>query len=154
MHFTELLDPARVAIGVDLSDKRAVLERMAELIASADPELSSAVILQSLLARENLGSTGLGHGIAIPHGRSAAQRGAIVACIITRAPLDYDAIDNQPVDIFVGLSVAAAATSEHLVLLAEIAERLSQDELRRALRQAPDAASAYRLLAAGGTGAH
>lgn len=150
MSLARLLAPARVAVAADLRDKSAVLNHLADLIASADTTLDRAEILSSFLARERLGSTGLGHGIAIPHGRSAAQREALVACVITRAPLDYDASDNQPVDIFVGLSVPAAAPAEHLALLAEIAEALSQESIRRELRHAPDAATAYRVLTGAG----
>ena len=153
MNLARLLDPARIAIGVDVRDRQAVLERLADLIADADPALDRGEILASFLARERLGSTGLGHGIAIPHGRSAAQREALGACIVARAPLDYDASDNQPVDIFIGLSVPAAAPAEHLVLLAAIAEALSQEAVRHDLRQAKDAATAYRVLTAAGPAA-
>ncbi|MCC6202662.1 MAG: PTS sugar transporter subunit IIA [Gammaproteobacteria bacterium] len=152
MSLARLLAPARVTVAADLRDKPAVLNHLADLIASADAALDRGELLASFLARERLGSTGLGHGIAIPHGRSAAQREALGACIITRAPLDYDASDNQPVDIFVGLSVSAAAPTEHLTLLAEIATVLAQESVRRELRRAPDAATAYRVLTGAGPG--
>lgn len=151
MNLARLLDPTRIAVGVDARDKQAVLERLAGLIAATDPALDRGEILASFLARERLGSTGLGHGIAIPHGRSTAQRDALGACIVTRAPLDFDATDDQPVDIFIGLSVPAATPAAHLVLLAAIAEALSQDPVRRELRLAKDAATAYRVLTASGS---
>lgn len=136
MPFLELLPPERVRTDVVATDKADVIRRLAELLAAGD---DVATVHAALEAREALGSTGLGHGVAIPHGRSADIGEARAAFVRLARPIDFDADDRVPVDLVAALIVPAHFTDQHLKLLAELAELFSDAELTAALRAAPDA---------------
>ncbi len=133
---------------VDASDKDEVLEALAGLIAGAGPGHEQAAVLRSLAAREQLGSTGLGRGVAIPHGRHAVGREPRAAFLSTAEAIDFDAIDGKPVDLFFALMVPAESNEEHLNLLAELAEMLSDEALVQALRACQNSEAVYDLLTA------
>ena len=107
---------------------------LSELMSSAQGSPDSRAVADRLLAREKLGSTALGHGVAIPHGRCADLPGAVAAFIKLREGVDFDAPDGEPVDLVVGLLVPEECTDGHLQLLAQLAELFSQDEVRERLR--------------------
>jgi len=148
LKIAQILAPERVLVDVELASKKGVLERLAGLLASASPQLTQVKVFESLLARERLGTTGLGAGIAIPHGRVALPGPAIGAFLRTARPIGFDAVDNAPVDLFFALSVPEAATAEHLALLAELARLFSTETLVEALRKAASADEVYALLTA------
>ena len=148
MKIADILTPERVVLDAALETKQAVLETLAALLAQAHPALNEGAILESLLARERLGTTGLGAGIAIPHGRAAQAAGAIGAFLRTRRPVAYSAIDKAPVDLFFALCVPAAAVAEHLALLAELAQLFNAPRLVQALRHTATAPETYALLIA------
>ena len=136
MPFLDLLPQERVRTDLVASDKASLIARLAELLAGDD---DVRTVQSALEAREQLGSTGLGHGVAIPHGRSSKVSEARAAFARLADPIDFGADDHQPVDLVAALIVPAHFTDQHLKLLAELAELFSDTALTGALRAAPDA---------------
>ena len=146
MEIAEILDPGRVVVDVQMTSKKAVLEKLASMLSSADGALTSKIVFDCLVARERLGTTGLGNGIAIPHGRVASNGKSIGAFVRTVSPIDFDAVDNAPVDIFFALCVPEDATDEHLALLSALAGNFSNPDFVKALRDLPSVADIYKHL--------
>ena len=138
MPFLDLLPPDRVRTDFVANDKPALIARLADLLAGRD---DARIVHAALEAREQLGSTGLGHGVAIPHGRSAEVSEARAAFVRLAQPIDFGADDRQPVDLIAALIVPEHFTDQHLRLLAELAELFSDSKLTATLRAAPDAAT-------------
>ncbi|WP_373025421.1 PTS sugar transporter subunit IIA [Thioalkalivibrio sp.] len=148
MGIAELIAAERMALEPECSSQKRALETLAELLAAGDEGNGpgSGAIFEALSAREKLGSTGLGHGVAIPHGRLADLEAPRVAVLRLESGVDFDAMDHEPVDILIALLVPEAATSEHLDLLAQLARGLSQPDTIAALRRAGNAASLEQEL--------
>lgn len=147
MRILDLLTPDRVVADFDATGKTHLLERLAKLLdLRATPEFRQA-LLDCLSQREKLGSTGLGFGIAIPHGRSAMLDQAVAAFVRLAEPVDFDALDGQPVDLVFALVVPAHFTHQHLMFLAELAELFSNSALVLELRTAPASDALYAVLA-------
>jgi PTS system nitrogen regulatory IIA component len=140
MNITSLLSPERVVVCDDIASKKRLLEHLGELLAGSSPQLSKQVIFDALVNREKLGSTGLGKGVAIPHGRMAALEQPVCAFIRVKNPVDFDASDGQPVDLVFSLLVPEESTEEHLQVLSTIAEIFSNTGVCTALRQCDDGA--------------
>ncbi len=136
MKIIDLLGESRIACGADAASKKRALELLAQLIASSDDELTQNVVFDSLLARERLGSTGLGFGVAIPHGRTDQVKKAVGAFVQLAQGVDFDAVDRQPVDLMFALLVPQEATDDHLQTLAALAEMFKQPQARQMLREA------------------
>ena len=147
MTIADILDPNRVQLGVDVASKKRVLETLGTMLSEHSTELPAKAVIEQLFARERLGSTALGDGVAIPHGRVDAIETAVGGFIRLDHPVDFEAPDGAPVDLVFGLIVPAECTDEHLELLAELAGRLSEDETREALRGAGNSHAAFGLLA-------
>ena len=126
------------------ADRDAVLEAAAELLACR--QAGGEELRISLQAREGLGSTAIGHGVAIPHGRSHALETPRGALLRLEPPVDFNAGDGQPVDLVFAMAVPDHYTHQHLMLLSELAERFSDERFRNALRNAPDAGTMRNLL--------
>ncbi|MFG0381564.1 PTS IIA-like nitrogen regulatory protein PtsN [Pseudomonas sp. zbq_18] len=141
-----ILTPARSLVNVPGGSKKRVLEQIANLVARDLPDLDSQDIFENLIAREKLGSTGFGNGIAIPHCRLPGCNAPISAVLHLDAAVDFDAIDGAPVDLLFVLLVPEAATDEHLELLRQIASMLDRSEVRERLRQAPSNESLYQVV--------
>lgn len=109
--------------------------------------LGRALITDSLFARERLGSTGLGHGVAIPHGRIKGMKAPMAAVFQLADPIGFDAPDEQPVVLLIFLLVPEAATQKHLEILSEIAELLSDAALREQIKSSTDATALHALIA-------
>ncbi|MDP3859322.1 MAG: PTS sugar transporter subunit IIA [Stagnimonas sp.] len=150
MKLAEILSASRVVAGVTVTSKKRALEEMSKLLAKGAGTVTDAEIFTSLTAREKLGSTGLGHGVAIPHGRMSGVDGSIGALIRLKHPVDYDAHDGQTVDLMFGLVVPQAATETHLKHLAAIAELFSDEAFCKLARAATDDAALYALVAGRG----
>ncbi|HEU0197406.1 MAG TPA: PTS sugar transporter subunit IIA [Nevskiaceae bacterium] len=148
MKLSQILSADRVAVGVVSASKKRTLEEVSTLLAHGSVSLSGTDILSSLAGREKLGSTGLGHGVAIPHGRVAGVTGTVGAFIRLRYPIDYESHDGQAVDLVFGLLVPENSTSEHLQHLAAVAERFSDEDFCAKIRAASDAGQVFALLAA------
>ena len=125
-------------------DRDAVLEAAAGMLACR--EAGADDLHGSLLARERLGSTAIGHGIAIPHGRSPALEAPRGALLRLQPAVDFNATDGRGVDLAFALAVPDHYTHQHLMLLSELAERFSDGNFRAALRNAPDAQAMRALL--------
>jgi len=146
MEISEILTPDRVVCDVTINSKKAALEHMAALIASADQEITQSEVFESLLAREKLGSTGLGHGIALPHGRRKGGSNTIGAFMKVASGVQYDAIDQKPVDLFFALLVPEESTEEHLNILSRLAGMFSNNELVSRLRSCESSGCMYEVL--------
>lgn len=154
MSLADLLTTDRIVCGVDARSKKRALELLAESLARGDDDLGQGVAFTSLIGRERLGSTAVGHGVALPHGRVDgidASRGAFVRLT---APVDFEAADGEPVDLLFGLLVPAECGAEHLAALSAAAVVFDDPALRDALRHAPDSASVLSLLAGDGPRRH
>lgn len=147
MHLLDLLSPGRVKANVATSGKKRLLEQLAGLLAVGADGESERGVYDSLCGRERLGSTGLGHGVAIPHGRSPRLASATGAFLRLSEPVDFNAPDGQPVDLVFALVVPEHYAQQHLMLLANLAEMFGEESFRQRLRQAPDSAALYALLA-------
>jgi PTS system nitrogen regulatory IIA component len=134
MNITSLLSPDRVVCRDDIGSKKRLLEQLAELLGSSAQTLPQQEIFDSLLNREKLGSTGLGKGVALPHGRLAALAEPVCAFIKLNQPVDFDAADGLPVDLVFSLLVPEDSTEEHLQVLSTIAEIFSNPGICASLR--------------------
>lgn len=143
---SEIITPQRIACNLQLGSKKRVLECIGDMIASSDSGLLPTEIFDSLIARERLGSTGIGHGVAIPHGRLENIDVATCAFVSLEEGIDFDAVDRQPVNLVLALVVPVESTEEHLQLLAQLAEMFSDEDLRQHLRDAKSSEEIYDLL--------
>lgn len=146
MQPADLLTPGRVVCATGVASKKRALEQLSALLASGEPSLTPTQIFDSLLARERLGSTGLGRGVAIPHGRMKQGEQAVGAFVKLHQGIDFDAADRQPVDMLFALLVPEQATDEHLQLLAQLARMFSDAALVAKLRETDDAAMLYETI--------
>lgn len=142
----QILTPGRSLVNVPGGSKKRVLEQIANLVARDLVDLDSQDIFESLVAREKLGSTGFGNGIAIPHCRLQGCAAPVSAVLRLDAPVDFDAIDGAPVDLLFVLLVPEAATDEHLELLRQIASMLDRSDVRDRLRHAQDSENLYQVV--------
>ncbi|MBH3430383.1 PTS IIA-like nitrogen regulatory protein PtsN [Pseudomonas alkylphenolica] len=141
-----ILTPGRSLVNVPGGSKKRVLQEIATLIDREVPDLEMQEVFESLFAREKLGSTGFGNGIAIPHCRLKGCASPISALIHLDAPIDYDAIDGAPVDLLFVLLVPEAATDAHLELLRQIASMLDRKDVRDRLRAASSSEALYQVV--------
>ena len=145
MPLSPLLGPDRIALIAEPVDRDRVLDAAARLLA-ADSPADAAAIADCLRQRERLGSTAIGHGVAIPHGRCSVYGEARAAFLRLDHPVDFDAGDGMPVDLVFAMAVPEHFKQQHLQLLSELAERFADAGWRDALRAAPDAAALRALL--------
>ena len=135
MQPSELLDSTSISVSNAASSKKRVLEEAAALLSSTIPDVEQEAIYERLLERERLGSTGVGHGVALPHARIDGLQRAYGAFLQLADGVDYDAIDDAAVDLVFALVVPLEATEEHLRLLAQLAAIFSDESLCGRLRQ-------------------
>lgn len=141
-----ILPAAQVLVHVDATSKKRAFEEVGLLFENLHG-LNRALVTDSLFARERLGSTGLGHGVAIPHGRIKGLKAPMAAVLQLAQPIGFDAPDEQPVSLLIFLLVPEAATQKHLEILSEIAELLSDSGLRAKLNASGSAAELHGLIA-------
>ncbi len=141
-----LLPSSNVLVDVDATSKKRVFEE-AGLLFENQHAVARATVTDNLFARERLGSTGLGHAVAIPHGRIKGLKNPLAAVIRVQQPIPFDAPDDEPVRLLIFLLVPEAATQRHLEILSEIAEMLSDRDLREQMKCAADAATLHKLIA-------
>ena len=140
-----ILSAAQVLVQVDVSSKKRAFEEAGLLFENLHG-LSRALVTDSLFSRERLGSTGLGHGVAIPHGRIKGLKSPMAAVFRLANPIGFDAPDDAPVSLMIFLLVPEAATQKHLEILSEIAEMLSDADLRAKLSASADAEQMHQLI--------
>lgn len=143
---SDLLSPGRILAGVRINSRKRLLELISETLANKNKELNSREIFESLCVREQLGSTGLGNGVAIPHGRISGTRDVEALFLRLLKPLPFDADDGKPVDLIFALAVPKNCTEDHSKLLSSIVNRFSDPELLKRLRNAADANEIWQLL--------
>lgn len=147
MDITAIVSLDRTQCAVQCNSKKRILEIIAEIAASNHSAIDQATVLTSLLNRERMGSTGIGNGIALPHGRLPGLE-KVIAIIVTSTPaIDFDAIDDNPVDIFFALLVPEEQTEGHLQTLATVAGKLSNKATVKAIRNATTSDDILHALA-------
>jgi PTS system nitrogen regulatory IIA component len=143
---SSILTPAHTVVEVDATSKKRAFEEAGLLFESLHG-LSRALVTDSLFSRERLGSTGLGHGVAIPHGRIKGLKAPLAAVMKLAKPIGFDAPDEKAVILLIFLLVPEAATQRHLEILSEIAELLSDASLRERLSSSTNAVELHSLIA-------
>ncbi|MFW8592197.1 PTS IIA-like nitrogen regulatory protein PtsN [Glaciecola sp. 2405UD65-10] len=136
MIINDIISLDRTQCSVECHSKKRIFEKISEIAVLQSPELDQVEVLSSLLGREKMGSTGIGNGIAIPHGRIKGLSHMIAVILTTNSPIDFDAIDSQAVDIFFAILVPEEQTSQHLEALSGIAKKLSNKDIVKAIRKA------------------
>jgi len=142
----KLLNPAHVLVDLAVSSKKRLFEQAGLLFENQDG-IARSLVFDSLFARERLGSTGLGQGVAIPHGRIKGLKEALGAFIRLAQPIAFDAPDGAPVTLVFVLLVPEKATEKHLQILSELAQMFSDRALREAMSAAADGQALYQLVA-------
>ncbi len=140
-----ILPPAQVLVQVEATSKKRAFEEAGLLFENLHG-LSRALVTDSLFSRERLGSTGLGHGVAIPHGRIKGLRAPMAAVFLLANPIGFDSPDDEAVSLLIFLLVPEAATQKHLEILSEIAELLSDAQLRSKLTASTEATQLHALI--------
>jgi len=141
----KLLSPAQVVTDLQATSKKRLFEQ-AGLLFENQHGLARSVVFDSLFAREKLGSTGLGQGVAIPHGRIKGLKEALGAFLRLAQPVPFESPDGNPVSLVFVLLVPEKATEKHLQILSELAQMFSDKSLREAMMQAADAAALHGLI--------
>ena len=141
-----ILPSAQALVQVDATSKKRAFEEAGLLFENLHG-LNRAMVADSLFARERLGSTGLGYGVAIPHGRIKGLKSPLAAVFRLQDPIGFDAPDEKPVSLLIFLLVPEASTQKHLEILSEIAEMLSDTVLRDKLKVCNDALELHGLIA-------
>jgi PTS system nitrogen regulatory IIA component len=143
---SQLLPLTNVMVGLEASSKKRVFEQ-AGLLFENNQGIARVKVFDSLFARERLGSTGLGEGIAIPHGRIKGLKDAVAAVLRLSEPVAFDAPDGKPVSLLLILLVPEQATQQHLEILSEVAEMLSDRAMRDRLLTEADPNALHEALA-------
>lgn len=143
----KLLPPANVLVDLQVSSKKRLFEQVG-LLFENNHGLARSTVFDCLFARERLGSTGLGQGVAIPHGRVKGLKETLGAFVRVAQPVAFDAPDSQPVSLVFVLLVPEQATDRHLQILSELAQMFSDRSMRDALAAAADAPSLHQLISA------
>ncbi len=143
---SDLIQVERISCNAGVSSKKRALEELSKLLATAPSQASAEHIFDTLVSRERLGSTGLGHGVALPHGRFGTGTAAIGAFLTLKKAIDFDAIDREPVDLLFALLVPEDATDDHLQILATLAGMFRDPDLCNSLRELGSPESACEIL--------
>ena len=146
MKISDILSPENVLSNIECNSKKAAIELLAKNLADSNNGISQVEIIDCLTAREKLGSTGLGNGIAIPHGRLKYCKKTIASFIQLNNGVDYEAVDNIPVDLIFALIVPEESTDEHLHILSILAKTLSNPKTISKLRKSKNSAEIFTHL--------
>ena len=144
-YFSQILSLENVVLDLDVSSKKRAFEQ-AGLIFENNAGIARSSVSDNLFARERLGSTGLGHGVAVPHGRVKGLKAPIAAFVRLAEPIPFESPDQLPVSLMVFLLIPDHVTQQHLEILSEIAEMFSDVAFRDALLTAPDAATVHARI--------
>ncbi len=147
MKLSDIISPDAVAIASGVNSKKRALEDLSTLLAQQCEDTTARDIFGALINREKLGSTGLGSGVGIPHGRLGSATKAVGAILKLPSSIDFESVDREGVDLLFGLVVPKEATTEHLQILAGIADVCHNSELVDALRASTTAEELYALIA-------
>jgi len=146
MKLSELVKPEFIISDLKAHDKKGVLEELSEIITEREPSLDKGLLLQVLLERERLGSTGIGDGIALPHGKMRELRRLLISFGRSLSGLDFDSIDEQPAYLFFLLLAPENSAGMHLKALAKISRLLKDGSFRRQLMSAKSGQEIYEMI--------
>jgi len=146
MQLSEILTSSCTRCDVAVTSKKRILEKICQLAAMQITDIEPDELLTSLLNREKMGSTGIGNGIAIPHGRLPNTNKAVAVLVTTEKTIDFDAIDNKEVDIFIALFVPENSCQAHLDTLQNIAKLFSDKQVIKQVRKCNDDQTLYNLI--------
>lgn len=142
---SKILTPDSVLLDSESASKKRVFERVGILFENTQ-NIARSLVFDSLFAREKLGSTGLGQGVAIPHGRVKGLRDAVAAFVKLQNPIPFDAPDGLPVNFIFVLLVPERATDLHLQILGELAQMFSDQSFRNQLQSLDDPVAIHKLF--------
>jgi len=146
MKLSEILEEVNIIPDLKAKDKKAVLEELAEVVVSHEPSLDKNSLVRILLEREHLGSTGIGDGVAIPHGKFHGISHPIISFGRSRQGLDFESMDGQPAFLFFLLVLPENAANIHLKALARIAKILKNSSFRKVLMEVPTKEEIYQKI--------
>ncbi len=152
-NFAKILSPENVVLDLEVSSKKRAFEQ-AGLIFENNCGIARSVVSDNLFARERLGSTGLGHGVAVPHGRIKGLKAPLAAFVRLKEPIPFESPDGQPVKLLAFLLIPDQVTQQHLDILSEVAEMFSDEAFRAALASDPEAKSVYARITAWQSSVH
>lgn len=148
MKLTEILGPECIKVPLESDTKRGVIAELVRMLAEQGLARNADLLLQAVLEREATRTTGIGNGLAIPHGKSDTCDRLVMAIGRPARPIDFESIDGQPVTLVVLLASPPDQTGPHIQALARISRLMSIDSFRASLDAAPDSQAAYEVLAA------
>ena len=146
VNLIDFLPEPAIQVELKSQNKKEALKELVQILSSAHGIKNSAKILEALLEREDLGSTGIGQGIAIPHGKSDSVGKVVAALGISKKGIDFDALDGEPVYIFFMLVAPSNSAGIHLKILAKISRLLKDKFFRQALREAKSPQDTFKLI--------
>ena len=146
MSILDFLNEAQTTVTLQATDKQAVIAELMDVLATSDKVQDRDAVLEAILEREQTMSTGVGSGVAVPHGKSPGVTGLVAALGISRAGLPFDAIDNEPVHIIVLLAASPGPAGPHIQALSRVSRVLNQPEARKALLEADTPADAIGVF--------
>lgn len=144
-HFSQILPSANVALDVDVSSKKRAFEQ-AGLLFENNCGIARSTVSDNLFARERLGSTGLGHGVAVPHGRIKGLKAPLAAFMRLNEPIPFESPDGEPVKLLIFLLIPDHVTQQHLEILSEVAEMFSDEAFRSMLATTSDPQAVHARL--------
>ena len=148
MKITELLSPAAITVNMQATDKKSALVELTDAIVGVSEELDREQILKVLLERERLGSTGIGDGVAIPHGKLKNIDSLLLSFGCSKAGVDFDSMDGKPAHLFFLLLAPEESVGVHLKTLARISKLLKNPGVRNSLLAATDTDELFRIISA------
>lgn len=148
MNLLDILSPSCIRAPLAATDKRGVIDELVDLLASAGKVSDPGALKQAVWTREQTRTTGIGHGLAIPHGKAPGMSALAMAIGKPASPLDFEAIDGQPVRLIVLLASPPERTSDHIQALARVSRLMTMDDFRQRIYSAPDSASIMELIRA------
>lgn len=146
MNLLDILTPQSIKAPLDATDKKGVIDELVDLLAANSKVSDAAALKDAVWTREQTRTTGIGHGLAIPHGKSPGLASLAMAIGKPRAPMDFQAIDAQPVRLVVLLASPPDRTSDHIQALARISRLMTMDDFRNKIYAAQSPGEIYELL--------
>lgn len=152
MNLLDILTPECIKAPLAATDKKGVIDELVDVLAAAGRVAQPGALKDAVWTREQTRTTGIGHGLAIPHGKCVGMSSLAMAIGKPAEPMDFEAIDGQPVRLIVLLASPPDRTSDHIQALARISRLMTMDEFRSRIYQAKSAEEIYTLLKAQETG--
>lgn len=146
MHLSQLLNPQAINVSLQAKAKREVIAELVDLLEKAHGLASGGEVLDRVLKRETMMSTGIGNGIAIPHGKARATDRLVAACGVSRTGVEFDSVDGQPANLFILLISPPDMGGPHVKVLANISRLLKDEAVREGLKRAESAQGFLSLL--------